>query len=235
MKVSTLFLPLAALLALISLPAAAGESEAPALTLPSCERPIGTLDVRDVSCSASGCTQRHGPARHGFGLGGFAMRAMDKNHLAVTPEAMARSGQDLTRLLREAFQKTGCFTETAAGSGAPPASDFSVEASIVRLDLKTESRRGFGRSKTTQIVNLGIDIRFARAGGAAEQMEISVKSDPTQAGSNHYTLLKDREATALDQALADAAVRAVSKATERFGQNGGSSTPTASAVDLIRP
>ena len=192
--------------------------------VPSCAQPLGTLLVQSISCETSKCkTGAAGPHR-GFGIGGFAMKAMDSKKLAVTPAALERSGEDLTRMLHKAFGKTGCFNETVSDENAK--SDFRISGKIVELEVKS-TKNLFGRS-TGQAVKLGIDVQLSRTGQPdSENISFGSNSEKPTIHVRHHAQLfhTQEEATALDLAMADATIQAVNEATKRFA--GVAATPPA--------
>jgi len=185
--------------------------------LPVCAQPLGTLQVEPVTCDTLSCQPKAAAPHRGFGLGGFAMKAVDSKKLAVTPAALERSKDDLTQMLREAFVKTGCFTEAVALADEKTKSDFQLEARIAELSVKSTKSR-FGNS-TGQAVTLGIDLQLGRSSQPdSEKVSVEANSDkPTMELRHHAQLLhKSGDATALDLAIADVAIQAVTETTKRF-------------------
>jgi len=203
---------------------AAETKEAPGL--PACAQPLGSLQVPPVACDALTCQRKTAAPQRGFGLGGLALKAVDHKKLAVTPAALERSGEDLTRMLREAFSKTGCFKDTTVdATGENAKSDYQVVATIVRMDIKSTKSR-FGGS-TGQAIKLDMDVQISRAGQPdSEKISIASNSEKPTVQTRHAAQLfhTQEEATALDLAMADAAIQAVNEATKRLS---GAAVPPA--------
>jgi len=198
------------------------------VTLPSCSAPIGTLAIKPVACDARSCNHQQARPHFGPGIGAFAMKALDKKKLSVTPEAMARSKDDLSQMLKTAYSQTGCFFSVVT-TEEPGQGDYTVSARIVTLDIK--SKRG------NQRVDLGVDIELVAGNGTGDKLTIESSSEKAAANfRDHAQMLKQSEnATALDMALSDAAVQAVTETTNRMSKTSSKGMPpTASAAGVLR-
>jgi predicted metal-binding transcription factor (methanogenesis marker protein 9) len=210
------FTPLSAL--------ASDEASPPAL--PGCSTPIGTLAIKPVACDARSCNHQQARPHFGPGIGAFAMKALDKKKLSVTPEAMARSKDDFSQMLKEAYTRTGCFTSVVTTADAAQG-DYTVNARITTLDIS--SKRG------KQRVELGVDIGLVAGGHEpGEKLSIESSSEKAAASYRHHAqiLHKSEEATALDMALSDAAIRTVIETTNRMKTAPKGMSPTASATGV---